>query len=916
MQRLATLALTALLFSATAGLTACSRSHAPGAGDEPGTDNDRNDGGAADSGSTSGSGALGAGTGGAGGDGTGGAGGDGTGAGVVGGSSAAAGCSSSATCTLPEVCDLRSQMCAAQAVLTVEITPTNPTIARSTAQHFTATATYNDGTTADVTTAVTWTSSDVGVATLDASGLATTVSAGQSTISAALDGTTGSTLLTVSDATLASLTVTPTNPAIAIGTKQAFTATGNFSDGSTQDVTAQATWSSSATNVASIDASGIATGGTAGSTTIAATLSGISGTTSLTVSSAQVASIVIQPADATLAKGTSQQFTAQALFDNGTSQDVTAQVTWASSDPTLATISNMPPASQGLTTASGEGSTTISATLNGVSGSTTLIVSAATLISIAVDPALPTVASGLSQQFTATGTFSDTSTQDLTTQVTWASSDSAVATVSNAMGSEGLAQTITAGSTLVSATLGSVEGSSSLTVSNAAVVSITIDPVNPSIAAGTQQQFTATGVFTDGTSLDVTTQVVWNSSATDVAVISNAGGSHGLAQSVAAGSTTISASMNSVSGTSTLAVTSATLQSISLEPLNSAIAQGTTQQFIATGGFSDGSTANVTTQVAWSSSNLTVASISNASGSEGLASSIGVGATTIGASFLGVTGQTQLTVNASSLVSISLSPVNPSIAVSTQQQFTAIGMFDNGTTQDITSLVSWASSNMQVASVSNVPASTGLATGLRAGQSTISANFQGKTGQSTLTVAAVMLQSITIAPSNASIGRRTKQQFTATGTFADGSMRDVTKQVTWSSSTQRVAVISNASASRGLATGLARGVTTIAATLNGVSASTTLTVSAATLTSIAVSPATASIARQQTQQFTAVGTFSDSSTQDLTAQVMWSSSKPSVAAISRMPGSRGRATGVAPGSATITARWAMSSGSATLVVTQ
>jgi Domain of unknown function (DUF4082)/Bacterial Ig-like domain (group 2)/Putative Ig domain len=83
-----------------------------------------------------------------------------------------------------------------------------------------------------------------------------------------------------------------------------------------------------------------------------------------------------------------------------------------------------------------------------------------TLVSIAVTPANPTVTVGGTQQFTATGTYSDASTQNLTTQVTWASSSTAVATVN----AGGLATTASAGTTTISATLGAVSGSTGLTV--------------------------------------------------------------------------------------------------------------------------------------------------------------------------------------------------------------------------------------------------------------------------------------------------------------------------------------------------------------------------------------------------------------------------------------------------------------------
>ena len=100
-------------------------------------------------------------------------------------------------------------------------------------------------------------------------------------------------------------------------------------------------------------------------------------------------------------------------------------MTWASATPATATIS-----STGLATGVGQGATTIAATLNGVRGATVLTVTAPALESIAVAPVNPSIAKGLTQQFTATGTFSDNSTEDLTNLVTWASATPATATIS------------------------------------------------------------------------------------------------------------------------------------------------------------------------------------------------------------------------------------------------------------------------------------------------------------------------------------------------------------------------------------------------------------------------------------------------------------------------------------------------------
>jgi hypothetical protein len=91
-------------------------------------------------------------------------------------------------------------------------------------------------------------------------------------------------------------------------------------------------------------------------------------------------------------------------------------------------------------------------------------VTAATLVSIAVTPSSPSIALGTTQQLNATGTYSDGSTQNLTTTVTWGSLDTTIANISNANGSQGLATPVATGSTTITATLGAISGSTTLTV--------------------------------------------------------------------------------------------------------------------------------------------------------------------------------------------------------------------------------------------------------------------------------------------------------------------------------------------------------------------------------------------------------------------------------------------------------------------
>src|SRR5208337_1352661 len=168
-----------------------------------------------------------------------------------------------------------------------------------------------------------------------------------------------------------------------------------------------------------------------------------------------------------------------------------------------------------------------------------------TLVSIAVTPTNPGIALKTNEQFTATGTFSDNSTQDITTSVTWSSSNASVARISNTAGSNGQVTSVAAGTSTITAASGLISGTTTLTVSSATLLSIAVTPANPGIALKTTEQFTATGNYSDNSTQDITTSVTWISSNASVATVSNTTGSFGLATPVAAGSATITAKSGS-----------------------------------------------------------------------------------------------------------------------------------------------------------------------------------------------------------------------------------------------------------------------------------------------------------------------------------------------------------------------------------
>jgi trimeric autotransporter adhesin len=169
----------------------------------------------------------------------------------------------------------------------ITVTPATPSLVAGDTLQLTATGSYDDGSTKNISGSAAWTSSDNTIATVSSTGLLTGVAVGTATITASSAAISGPTTATIQVAGLQSITLTPAgNPSIKQGGTQQFTATGHLQDGSTPDITDSVTWTSTNTDVATIDASGLATAlsvTTSSTTTIKATSGSVSATATLTV---------------------------------------------------------------------------------------------------------------------------------------------------------------------------------------------------------------------------------------------------------------------------------------------------------------------------------------------------------------------------------------------------------------------------------------------------------------------------------------------------------------------------------------------------------------------------------------------------------------------------------------------------------
>jgi hypothetical protein len=294
----------------------------------------------------------------------------------------------------------------------------------------------------------------------------------------------------------------------------------------------------------------------------------------------------------------------------------------------VANVVQMGPA-RGLVTGVSAGGANISATYMGLTGSTPVKITNATLASIQVTPSAPTLSTGATQPFVATALFSDGSSMPVTGIAMWRSSVPSVATVDDAGPSRGLVTTLTTGVTSVSATYMGVTGSATLTVTEATVLQIQVTPFDPTIPAGLPQALTATAIYSDGTNRNVTSLATWTSSAPNVAGVSDAPATKGLLTTFAAGSTTIEARFAGGVGKTVVKVIAAALLSIDVQPGMAFATTGEIVSFRAVGFFDDGSTLDITNYVTWTSSMLAVADISNADGSRGEAKAFAPGTTQI-----------------------------------------------------------------------------------------------------------------------------------------------------------------------------------------------------------------------------------------------------------------------------------------------
>jgi len=660
---------------------------------------------------------------------------------------------------------------AAPAILEfISVTPFNSSVNVTSTVQYKAIAHYSDGTAPDITTTATWAvinniGGTTGQATIIAGpgatgGLATGVSSGVTEITAsftASNGTiTGGSYLNVG---LTAITISPTSPSVPKGEKQQFDATGTFSGvAGGVDITSYVFWHSNTASVAGITSS-VAACAKCSAGGLASTFG--TGTSNITASSGTITSniavLTVTPAIVTMLdisppgscnpsgvpRGNSCQFSALAIYSDNTTSTVTNSATWSSDNPNCAAVS-----STGLVTTlssvTNPCTANISASFSSVNSNMVgLAVTPHVLLSISITPANPTQPKGNSQTFKVRAKYTDgtVTVANGASGPQWASSNTSVATINS---SSGLASTTnsTTGTTNIGATYSGMQASTVFTVTAQAIKSIAVSPqgrvpLNPddgstTIPLTTSQQFMATATFTDNSTSDVTGSVDWTSSNTNIASFDPNSPGEANASTTTPGMVTVTATdaASNIAGTAPLTV--AAITSITVKPPTVTLAPGATQSFatLTVANYGGG----VTQLLApfgptWSSNHPNVATVDQ----NGLATAVSAGppvatiTAQLGAATCSGAGCGAVTVSAAVLQSITVScdPNNPCngsgesvLQLGQTEQMVATGNYSDGTTQDLTSKTTWASSS---ASVATIGLNTGFLTTQGLGSTNITA---------------------------------------------------------------------------------------------------------------------------------------------------------------------------------------------------
>ena len=630
----------------------------------------------------------------------------------------------------------------------------------------TLSATVNPSNASDKT--VTWYSSDASIATVE-DGKITALKLGTATITAKAGDKTATCSITVVPTEVSSITLDKSSASLKVGETATLIATVGPEDATDKTVS----WASSDTTIITVS-NGVVTAKNLGTATITAKAGDKTATCSITVVPTEVSSITLDKSSASLKVGETVTLIATVGPEDATDKTVT----WATSDATVATVSN------GVVTAKNLGTATITAKAGDMTASCTITVIPTPVTSVTLSKTSASLKVGETVTLSATVNPSDATDKT----VTWTTSDATVATVSN-----GVVTAKKIGTATITAKAGEKTASCTITVVPTPVTSVTLSKTSASLKVGETVTLSATVNPSDATDKSVT----WTTSDATVATVSN-----GVVTAKKIGTATITAKAGEKTVSCTITVIPTPVTSVTLNKTTASLKVGETVTLAATVNPSDATDKSVT----WTTSDATVATVFN-----GVVTAKKLGTATITAKAGEKTASCTITVIPTPVTSVTLNKTSASLNVGDTVTLSATVNPSDATDKSVT----WTTSDATVASVSN-----GVVTAKKIGTATITAKAGEKTATCSVTVKEKLypVTGVTLDKISVELTEGDVTVLTATVNPSNASNRNVY----WTSSDQSVATVDNT----GKVTAIKAGTTTVTVTTEdgGKSATCTITV--------------------------------------------------------------------------------------------
>ncbi|MBS2031220.1 MAG: hypothetical protein JST54_25195, partial [Deltaproteobacteria bacterium] len=537
--------------------------------------------------------------------------------------------------------------------------------------------------------------------------------------------------------------------------------------------------------------------------------------------------IVVTPGSTTVAVNGSVGFSAQA-YDASNTPVNNVTFTWTSS---IGSINS----SGVLTTGCTAGSGLVTASASGINGNASVTVQAGAIDHISLTPSSASVSAGGSQAFSATA--KDSCNNTLSNTITWS-----VASGAGSIGSSGnYTAPCTPGTytSAVTASSGSISAHADVTVSVGALANLTLSPTNPTVPAAGTQQFTANGSDSCGNGL--TSNASWS--------VVNGGGtinSSGLFTAGSAAGTftnTIQASANGHTATTSVTVAAGSVSTLTVGPASATLNIGQHQTFTVTATDSNGNPVSVTPT--WS----VVAgggTIDASTGDFTAGNAAGTFNGTVQASAGGLTATASIIVLPGATASVFVNPTSATLAPNGTTTFSAqtIDAHGNATTDTVT----WAAD----ANAGTISTNGVFHAGANPGSypNAVTATVGSLSAAASVTISQTALSQLQLLPASTSVRAGGTIAFSVTGIDVNGNTVSVSP--TWTILHGGGTIDANGVFTAGTTPGTF--VDTVQASANGLSATSTVVVTAGPVVAVSVSPAHPTLQPGATQLFSATAT--------------------------------------------------------------